>query len=123
MKKERIITFFLASFCLIYASILICCDKNDDDHTNGSGKTPFEFTALEADADTIFLGSSTNIKAYASGFNLSYSWKATEGSILGSGQEITYTTSPCSVGTNTISCTVKDDNDNSETKSIQIVVL
>ena len=108
---------------LVFALMIISCKNDDNDNGNGDG-TPLIFSELKAESDTIYAGASTTITATATGYKLTYYWSATAGDIfvLGAGK-IEYGTPPCILGVNTVTCTVKDGNNNSETKSIDIVVL
>lgn len=112
MKQILLLTFF----CSI---LLINCSEEEITE-------PFqelEFYSLAIEKDTISPGDDTKITANASGSNLSYFWSASMGDILGSGKEVTYAASLCHIGTNTITCKIENANNQSETKSIQIVVL
>ena len=81
------------------------------------------FTALQIEKDSIYAGEETKIKAVATGTNIEFFWSATKGDILGSGNEIIYASSPCHIGTNTITCTVKNNSENAKTKTVKVVVL
>jgi hypothetical protein len=78
--------------------------------------------SLTAEKDTIESGQSTKVFAVASGYKLTFYWSATAGDILGSGDEVVYTASPCHAGKNKINCTVRDGNNASRSKEIEIVV-
>jgi hypothetical protein len=114
----------LLSIFLLFAS----CEKNDSDGTddnngsNGNNTQQLVFYSLTTDKDTIIFGETATITAVASGYNLSYSWSATGGSILGSGNEVTYAAGSCQAGTNTIACKVTDAYNNSESKEVSIFV-
>ncbi len=111
-------------FCLLLLAVIMSCKKDDNGkNDNGDNGTPLVFSELVAESDTIVSGTSTSITATATGYNLTYSWSATAGNILGSGHEVIYTTPPCVPGINQISCTIKDGNNKTETKNINIVVL
>ncbi len=83
---------------------------------------PLIFTSLTVSPDTIDTGEYADVQAVASGCRLDYHWSVTKGSILGTGAEVTFAASPCAIGENTITCTIKDGNDQSETKTVRIVV-
>jgi hypothetical protein len=97
------------------------CSKDD---TGGSDDPdqPFIYSSLTAEKDTIESGQSTKVTAVATGYKLNYYWSATAGDILGSGDEVVYTASPCHAGKNKITCTVRDGNNASRTKDVEIVV-
>lgn len=81
------------------------------------------FHSLVAEKDTIAPGETVRITATATGSQLKYFWSASPfGEILDSGAEIRYFASPCSIGKNTVSCTVTNGSRQSETKTIDIVV-
>ncbi len=105
---------------IIIVVFLIAC--NDEPGPEGNHE-PLNFISLTADQDTIEAGTNTGIVAEAEGYELSYHWSATSGSILGSGSEVTYAPGPCSVGENTITCKVTDGYGKSDTKSVTIVVI
>jgi len=111
--KKIFVVFLLVFF-------IISCKKDHNDNTDDS--TLNTFISLTAENDTISLGESTKIAAVIDGNNVSFSWSATAGDILGSGNEITYVAPPCTPGNNEITCTASASN-NSETKKITIVVL
>ena len=98
---------------------IISCDKEDDP---GDPSELLIFSSLVAEKDTIIPGESTGITATASGYKLTFSWSATAGDILGSGAQVIYAASPCHAGRNQITCVVRDGNDKSATKEIDIVV-
>lgn len=115
---------------ILIVLMLICisfyaCDDNDDPpngNNNNEEPIPLVFDSLTADNDTILAGESAEITAIASGKDLKYLWNASSGNILGSGSTITLTTPPCIPDEITVNCTVTDDYDESESKSIIIVV-
>jgi len=109
----------------IFASILtllflLACKEKDE--PEGDPGEQLVFQSLTADRDTISSGQTTKIEAVATGYMLTYKWSATVGDILGSGSIVNYAVSPCQIGTNRVTCEVKDGNNKSETKSITIVV-
>jgi hypothetical protein len=118
-KKKDYLRTVLLGISLSVLIISISCKKEDDP---GDPSQPLIFSSLVAGKDTIVPGESTEITATASGYKLTYSWSATAGDILGSGARVIYAASPCHAGTNQISCVVRDGNDKSATKEIDIVV-
>jgi len=114
MKQFTIISIF---FLLVISS----CTKDDNGGSDDPDQ-PFIFSSLTAENDTIESGQSTKVFAVATGYKLSYYWSATAGDILGSGDDVVYTASPCHIGKNTITCTVRDGNNASRSKEISIVV-
>lgn len=106
---------------IIFLLVLLgACDKADDDPELIND---IEFTALQIENDSIYAGEETKIEAVATGTDIEYFWSATKGDILGSGKEVIYASSPCHIGTNTISCTVQNNSKNAETKTVKVVVL
>ena len=101
-------------FCLLAAS---ACEKKPE--YESELKT---FTSLTTDQDTLLVGETAKLTALATGDNLTYSWEASTGDLLGSGSVVYYLAGICSVGTNVIYCTVAGEN-RSEKKSVTIVVL
>jgi len=112
---KQLITLLLLLF------VVISCSKDDNGGSEDPDQ-PFIFSSLSAEKDTIESGQSTKVTAVASGYRLTYKWSASAGDILGSGNEVVYTASPCHIGKNTITCTVRDGNNVSESKEIFIVV-
>ena len=110
--------FFLI---LVLIFILYYCEK--ENNNTGEPDQPLVFTSLVAEKDTVEVGEQTKIVATATGYDIQYQWSASAGDILGSGSEVIYAASPCHIGENTISCVIKDGNNNSEKKEIIIVVL
>lgn len=100
---------------------LASCNKDNNEDPEDPSQALF-FQSLEAEKDTIESGESTKVYAVASGYKLIYYWSATAGDILGSGNEVVYAASPCHIGKNTITCTIKDGNNASRSKEIFIVV-
>lgn len=104
---------------LLLLALITSCEEKP----NGGDPTEvLKFESLVADDNQISPGETTQITAIATGYQLEYHWSATLGDILGSGAEVEYATSPCHIGTNEISCTVKDGNGESETKTVSILV-
>ena len=118
-KKTFYLLPVLAGINLIILFFLTSCEKNND---HGDPSQPLIFSSLNAEKDTILPGETTRIIAVASGYKIVYNWTASAGDILGSGAEVIYAASPCQAGRNKITCTVKDGNEQSETKEIFIVV-
>lgn len=111
MKKTTLLILLLF--------LLIFCEKNESVEPVQN----LVYYSLVAEKDTIVPGEETNITATATGSNLQYFWSASLGDILGSGSTVKYATSPCQVGTNEITCKITNGNDQSESKTINIVVV
>ena len=114
--KSRIIAFGILSLFLI-----IGCEQEDppDNHDTD----PIEFVSLTSGREIIFIEDTTMLKAVATGYELSFHWSVDKGDILGSGSEVTYVATPCTVGDNEIHCTVKSSNGKEETKDVIVTVL
>lgn len=112
MKKLAFLTITVLLF-------LLACNHDDP---QGDPNAPLIYESLTAEKDTLEAGETTLVRAAASGYDLTYYWSSTAGDILGSGEQVTYATSPCQVGTNQVTCRVKDGHDESLTKIIDIVV-
>lgn len=110
-------------FCLLLLTFtfLYSCKKEDppDDHSDD----PVEFISLTAGRNLIFTEDTTMIKAVATGYELSYHWSVEKGDLLGSGPQITYVATPCTLGDNQIFCTVKSSNGKEETRHVVVTVL
>lgn len=113
-------TFWLLFLFAMLTMLLFACKKDTNNNNNNNG-SPLIFTELKADNDTIIAGTTTYVRATASGDGLTFQWSATAGDILGAGANIQYAAPPCVAGINTITCTVKDSGNNSQTKTVNIV--
>jgi hypothetical protein len=114
----------LPFFKLILMSVLmialVSCDKKTPDDEDKD--KPLVFTSVQAGRSMILAGDTTRISATASGYKLTYNWSVEKGDLLGSGPEITYVATPCTVGENAVNCTVKDGNGEEMTKQVVITV-
>jgi hypothetical protein len=115
MRMKQLITLTILLF------LLVSCTK-DENGSSGDPEQKLVFSSLIAEKDNIDSGESTNIFATASGYRLTYNWAATAGDILGTGSKVVYAASPCQIGKNKITCTVRDGNNASQSKEIFIVV-
>jgi hypothetical protein len=61
-----------------------------------------------------------NITATATGSGLTYQWKASYGTIIGSGASVKWTV--CHADTFTITCDVQDDQGHKESKTVAVHV-
>lgn len=105
---------------LIVLSLFIFCFCSKEDEPEPVQKLVYH--SLVAEKDTIVPGEEISITATATGSNLQYFWSASLGDILGSGATVIYATSPCQIGKNKITCKITNGNDQSESKTITIVV-
>lgn len=108
-------------FPLLFLILIVSCDKKDDNNID-ENSTLTSFISLTAENDTIFSGQSTHISAVVDGDKVTYSWTATAGDILGSGNKISYVAPTCTPGSNEVKCTVSASN-KTESKTIIITVL
>jgi hypothetical protein len=119
-----VILMLLSAFtggCTIYDDEQIqeqSMDENGDDNPNST----IEYISLIADETSLSAGESTHITATATGENLEYYWSASLGDIIGSGEQITYTAAFCCEGSNTITCSIKDNLNTWKHKSVTITV-
>jgi hypothetical protein len=113
--KNSVIVF------VVLTSIFFISCKKKDTKSNSSEKT-FTFDNIKVDHDSIAQGNVTNITANISGGTVTYAWSASAGDIFNSGKTILFGASTCCTGNHTITCTVKDSNNNSESKSVVVKV-
>jgi len=83
---------------------------------------PLVFSTLKASRYSILAGDTTRIQATASGYAITYHWQVEKGDLLGSGTEVIYVATPCTIGENPISCTVIDGYNRQESKQVVITV-
>jgi hypothetical protein len=117
MKKLKYL-FLIPIFCTLAISFT-CCDEDEPDPP---ADIPLVYTSLTADKTILNVGETATLTATATGKDLLYLWEASAGSLVGSGQTVTYTPTPCIVGDNEITCTVQDDYGKTESKSITITI-
>jgi hypothetical protein len=119
--KQRI----MKNLYLILSGFALCtvittgCQKEKDPVVTGQ---PFSFISLTSEDEKLSVGETTTVHAEATGDGLIYIWSTNSGDIIGSGATITYGGSNCCVGTNTVTCTVKDMNGQEETKSVTVKI-
>lgn len=107
-------------FMAISVLFSFSCKKKNQNSSNGNEKL-FTFNSLKSDKDTIKQGNVTNIRASFAGEG-TLSWSATAGDVFGSGGVILFGASTCCTGGHTITCTIKDKNNNSESKAVSVYV-
>jgi hypothetical protein len=101
------------------AFVFSSCDEDEPDPQQ---EIPLVYTSLTADKTVLNVGETATLTATATGKDLLYLWEASAGSLVGSGQTVTYTPTPCIVGDNEITCTVQDDYGKTELKTITITI-
>ncbi len=110
--------FYVVSLFILF--ILFSC--NDDTGNENTEHQELIYESLSAEADTINSRETTKIMAVAEGFQLSYYWSANAGSILGSGPEVSFASTPCQSGMAKITCKIKDGYNQSESKTLTVFV-
>jgi hypothetical protein len=103
---------------LLLATVVISCKKKEE---TKPVSVQLQYGSLAAESTTVAVNATTKITATASGEGLTYNWSASNGTVVGSGSQITFGT-PCCAGTPTVTCVVKDSGGNQESKSVVITV-
>jgi hypothetical protein len=101
--------------CIILAS----CEKNNQE--NLKLNPDIQILSLEATIKEVMAWDTTTLTVHATGNNISYSWEANHGDILGSGISVKYAAGQCCIGLNTITCRVFNEQGYAE-DTIQIRV-
>lgn len=109
-------------FMLLLGFAMYLCGCNKDKLPDDQGDQLLVYHSLQAERDTIFTEDTTAIRALATGYNLEYHWFVEKGDLLGSGSEITFLATPCTVGENEIHCTIWDGNGQHIDKYVTITV-
>lgn len=104
-------------FILIIGFILIMISCKKSEVPTNSG-TQFKFISLIAKDTIIKINGITSITANAQGDGLTYQWTANYGTFIGSGSTVQWTV--CHADKFIITCKVKDQNNNSDTKNVTI---
>jgi hypothetical protein len=111
----------LWSLALIVFFTVTACKKSEVAPAENDPTVTFSYSSLMTEEDTIMGGEDIQIVAIATGNNLTYHWEAPIGILTGSGREVTFYA--CCSGDHWITCTVKDSQGNSGTKTINIHAL
>jgi len=77
MKIIKLLTLLIISTAIFITS----CEEEGDENNNGP--EPLVFTSITAENDSILINTTTKVTAVASGYNLTYTWWATKGEIIG----------------------------------------
>jgi hypothetical protein len=112
MKTFRL---FWLVFCCGFFVAACSNEKEDEPVVTGAMK----ILNLTASTDTIMAWDTATISVITNMPANSIKWEADHGTIMGSGDAITYYAGMCCIGTNTITCRVSGD-DGSDTASIRI---
>ena len=115
MKFASSHLFFISA---VIAIMTLACAKKP---SSGGGKT-FDYVSLKSDKDTIKQGNVTNVKVNFTG-SASIKWSCNAGDLFGTGNNILFGASTCCVGNHSVTCTLSDNNNNSESKTIIIFVI
>jgi hypothetical protein len=109
---------------IIILSVLIICGLNYCKDPDDPEENPNEivYTSLTADKDSIDIGETITFLATATGDDIIYEWIASSGTLLGSGNQITFNPSPCIFGEILVTCTVKDKYEHSSSKDVSVYV-
>jgi hypothetical protein len=97
--------------------VLISCSKSDP-APSGSNGNEFKFVSLVPKDTVIQVNGITTITATATGSGLTYKWTASYGTFVGSGSTVQWTV--CHSDKFRITCEVKDNNGNTDSKEIYI---
>lgn len=96
--------------------------KEDDGSCEYDTIIPLNFISLIAADDTISPGTSTDITATVEGTGLTYQWVSSGGDLLGTGNVISFTATPCMYGEYSVTCTISDYSNTSSSKSTKLYV-
>ena len=103
---------------MLILALIAGCKKKE---ATTPASTPLQYNSLAAVNTTVAVNATTKITASATGEGLTYNWSASNGTIIGSGNEVNYGT-PCCAGTATVTCVVKDSGGSSESKSLTMTI-
>jgi hypothetical protein len=106
-------------FILLGMSALVfvfACSKTST--TPADNSTPLKFESLVANDTVIKVNAITTVNAKATGEGLTFKWTASYGTFIGSGSKVQWTV--CHSDKFSITCEVKDKNNNSESKTVYI---
>ena len=109
--KKLFILLGMSTLVFIFA----CSKSNTTPSTN---TTPLKFESLVANDSVLKVNAITTVNATASGEGLTYKWTASYGTFIGSGAKVQWTV--CHSDRFSITCEVKDQNNNSQSKTIYI---
>lgn len=101
--------------CFAIIGLISCSDSSSPVDSDLHG---FEFVKLETDKTRMLLTEAATLTATATGEELSYQWKASEGNLIGQGSSIQFTI--CHATSSRVSCTVTDKYNHSTSKSVII---
>ncbi|MCK9255730.1 MAG: hypothetical protein GX793_01690 [Bacteroidales bacterium] len=130
MSKNKILNqnimkslkFFLFVLIGSLALTFIACEPDKPEPDKPEPEIKLEFLSLTADKELLYAGETATITAEAKGEEVTYQWSATMGSIIGSGETVTFAPTPCNTGESTITCKIIDKHKNALSKSLVITV-
>ncbi len=97
-------------FGLLACGMMVSCNKHDDLVPDQTSNTII-IDSIVPSKRNLVVWEECYVSVYARGNNLSYKWEADHGSMLGTGlTTATYWACPSCLGTNTIKCTISDEN-------------
>ncbi len=116
MKHKFTMKTMMAALVLLGMVLAFGCKKD----TTSAGTGDIQFVSLVVERDSVPITVMTNVKATATGSNLSYSWKCDNelGVFEGSGAQVQFTI--CHGGKFKITCEVKDNANHSATKDAYV---
>jgi hypothetical protein len=101
---------------LILIVVIFACGKSETTPTGNTSTLKFE--NLVAQDTVIKVNGITSVAAQASGDGLTYKWTASYGTFIGSGSQVQWTV--CHQDKFSITCEVKDKNNNTQSKTVYI---
>jgi hypothetical protein len=119
----RHLTFPVVAVCTLLAAIFILQGCGDDSTTGPTNKAP-EISGLSAEPDTVDpMGTSviTCTASDADGDSLSYAWNPQQGTISGTGDEVTWNAT-ATPGSYSIVVTVTDEKSKSSSDTVYVTV-
>lgn len=104
----------------LYILVLLFCISCSDDSNSvtDSDLHDFRFVSLSSNRQLISVFESADLEVKATGDDLTYSWKTSEGTLVGSGAKIKF--SICHATYSRITCKVTDKYNHTETKSVTV---
>jgi len=117
MKGFKLI-FGAFVFAVMLCALTLSCKKKNE---TPNGNKLFTYTDITTEHTEIIQGNVTNVTAHVSG-EVTYQWACSSGDLFGSGKSILFGAGSCCTGEHIVTCTVKDKNNNTESKSVTINV-
>jgi hypothetical protein len=121
-QTNKALSFVRLTVITIIAVIAIYTANSCEEPNPEEGQVPLVFTDLTADKDSLNIGETVTFTATATGKDVTYLWSASAGSLLGGGNQVTLTPTPCLTGDIVITCVVRDDYDETKTKTLSVYI-